>query len=308
MSWIAFLLIVVSAVLHASWNLIAKKNHMRIALYATLCIPGSLFWSNVQFWTPIPILDLPLKFWLTMAGTVLVADVFFYCIGLTYTYKKMDMASAYPMMRALPILMTAGITTVFGLGAPLPWISVIGFVLVFFGSLLMPLKSLSDFKLSNYLTPTIFFVFYTALGTTGYTIFDNIGLQILREYCAANGIEVSKPVISLTYYSTRSLCLVTTLFTVVFLLKEERAALKEYWKEKNFMPLIGGLCASGTYVLVLIAMNYVTNVSYVQVCRQLGLPIGMAAGIIFLKERSSPVKWVGVCLILIGFAIAVLCK
>lgn len=308
MSWIAFSLIVVSAVLHASWNLIAKKNHMRIALYATLCIPGSLFWSNVQFWTPIPVLDLPLKFWLTMIGTVIISDVAIYCIGLTYTYKKMDMASAYPMMRALPILMTAGVTTLLGWGEPLPWISVIGFVLVFIGSLLMPLKSFSDFKLSNYLTPTIFFVFYTALGTTGYTVFDSQGLQILREYCAANGIDVSKPVISLTYYSTRSLCLVTTLFTVVLLMKDERAAVKEYWKERNFMPLIGGLCASGTYVLVLIAMNYVTNVSYVQVCRQLGLPIGMAAGIIFLKEKSSPVKWIGVCLILIGFAVAVLCK
>ena len=74
------------------------------------------------------------------------------------------------------------------------------------------------------------------------------------------------------------------------------------------MPFVGGICASGTYVLVLIAMNYVTNVSYVQVCRQLGLPIGMAAGILVLKERSTPVKWVGVALILIGFAVAVLLK
>ena len=308
MSLIAFSLIVVSAVLHASWNLIAKKNHMRIALYATLCIPGCLIWSNVQFWTPVPVFDLPLKFWLTMVGTVVISDVFIYCIGLTYTYKKMDMASAYPMMRALPILMTAGITTLLGWGEPLPWISIVGFVLVFCGSLLMPLGKFSDFKISNYMTPTIFFVFYTALGTTGYTIFDSQALQIIREYCAANGIDVSKPVISMTYYSTRSLCLTVSMFSLVLCLKDERAAVRQYWKERNFMPLIGGLCASGTYVLVLIAMNYVTNVSYVQVCRQLGLPIGMAAGIIFLKERSAPVKWVGVGLILVGFAIAVLCK
>ncbi|MBE6405770.1 MAG: hypothetical protein E7040_07090 [Lentisphaerae bacterium] len=308
MSLIAFSLIVVSAVLHASWNLIAKKNHMRIALYATLCIPGCLIWSNVQFWTPVPVFDLPLEFWLTMVGTVVISDVFIYCIGLTYTYKKMDMASAYPMMRALPILMTAGVTTLLGWGEPLPWISIVGFVLVFCGSLLMPLKSFSDFKLSNYMTPTIFFVFYTALGTTGYTIFDSHALQILRDYCAANGIDVSKPIISMTYYSTRSLCLTATMFSLVLCLKDERAAVKQYWKERNFMPLVGGFCASGTYVLVLIAMNYVTNVSYVQVCRQLGLPIGMAAGIIFLKERSAPVKWIGVGLILVGFAIAVLCK
>ena len=304
---IAFFLIVTSAVLHASWNLIAKKNRMRIALYMLLCIPGTLLWSNVQFWTPIPVFDLPLKFWLVVAATV-ASDVFIYCIGLTYTYKKMDMASAYPMMRALPILMTAAVTTMLGLGDPIPWISVFGFLLVFCGSLLMPLKKFSDFKLSNYLSPTIFFVFYTALGTTGYTIFDSQGLQIIREYCAAHDMNVSKPIVSLTYYSTRSICLVSTLILSVLCQKQERAAVKEYWKERNFMPFVGGICASGTYVLVLIAMNYVTNVSYVQVCRQLGLPIGMAAGILILKERATPVKWCGVSLILIGFAIAVLLK
>ena len=307
MTLTAFALIVFSAVLHASWNLIAKKNRMRFAFYTLLCIPGSLFWSNVQFWTPIPLSGLPWTFWLIIAATIF-SDVFIYCIGVTQSYKRMDMASAYPMMRALPILMTAAATAILGWGAPLPWISVFGFLLVFCGSLMMPLLKFSDFKISNYLTPTIFFVFLAALGTTGYTIFDSKGLEIIRDYCAAEGMEIPKAVQSLTYYSTRSLCLVSTLLITTFSLKEERNAFFEYWRERNFMPFIGGICASGTYVLVLIAMNYVTNVSYVQVCRQLGLPIGMAAGILVLKERSTPVKWVGVALILIGFAVAVLLK
>ena len=307
MSLTAFLLIVLSAVLHASWNLIAKKNKMSIALYTALCIPGFLLWSNVQWFTPIPVEQLPWKFWLIIAGTVF-SDVFIYCIGLTWTYKKMDMASAYPMMRALPILMTAAITTAFGWGAPIPLISVAGFLLVFFGSLLMPLGKLSDFKLSNYMTPTIFFVFLAATGTTGYTVFDSKGLEVIREFCAENGMEISKPIQSLTYYSTRLICLVTTLLCVTFSLKEERKVFIGFWKDKNFMPALAGICASGTYILVLIAMNYVTNVSYVQICRQLGLPIGMLAGILVLKEKSTPIKWVGVTLILLGFSIAVLCK
>ena len=118
MSLIAFTLIVVSAVLHASWNLIAKKNRMRIAFYTLLCIPGSLFWSNVQFWTPIPLSQLPWKFWLVIAATV-ASDVFIYCVGVLNAYKRMDMASAYPMMRALPILMTAAATTSLSFGVKL---------------------------------------------------------------------------------------------------------------------------------------------------------------------------------------------
>ena len=306
MTLTAFFLLLLSVTFHASWNLIAKKSTMSITYYMVICMTSACCWLHLQFWTPVNIFALPGKYYLLMFCSVL-SDLL-YCCGLVRAYRTMEMSTAYPMMRSLPLLFTAAITGILGLGKPLTPMAFAGMSVVFAGCMLMPLKSFSDFKLSNYLTPTIFFVFYTALGTTGYTVFDSQGLQILREYCAANGIDVSKPVISLTYYSTRSLCLVTTLFTVVLLMKDERAAVKEYWKERNFMPLIGGLCASGTYVLVLIAMNYVTNVSYVQVCRQLGLPIGMAAGIIFLKEKSSPVKWIGVCLILIGFAVAVLCK
>ena len=72
------------------------------------------------------------------------------------------------------------------------------------------------------------------------------------------------------------------------------------------MPFVGGICASGTYVLVLIAMNYVTNVSYVQVFRQLGLIFGLLGGVIILKERCSMPKIVGTLLIISGLVLTVL--
>ena len=63
---------------------------------------------------------------------------------------------------------------------------------------------------------------------------------------------------------------------------------------------------SMTYTTVLIAMNYVDNVSYVQVFRQLGLIFGMAGGIFILKERFTFPKLIGVVLILSGLALTVL--
>ena len=64
--------------------------------------------------------------------------------------------------------------------------------------------------------------------------------------------------------------------------------------------------ASLTYILVLIAMNFVTNVSYVQVFRQIGLILGLAMGIFILKEKCTVTKVVGVALILIGLALTVI--
>ena len=70
--------------------------------------------------------------------------------------------------------------------------------------------------------------------------------------------------------------------------------------------MYAGICASMTYVLVLLAMNYVSNVSFVQVFRQLGLPLGMLGGMVVLKEKVPPIKWAGVALIVAGLALTVL--
>ena len=72
------------------------------------------------------------------------------------------------------------------------------------------------------------------------------------------------------------------------------------------MPFAAGAFASLTYITVLIAMNYVSNVSYVQVFRQLGLIFGLLGGIFILKERPALPKFIGVVLIITGLIITVL--
>ena len=71
-------------------------------------------------------------------------------------------------------------------------------------------------------------------------------------------------------------------------------------------PLLAGVFAGLTYILVLIAMNYVTNVSYVQGFRQLGLVIGMLEGIFILKERCTLTRVLGITLIVSGLVLTVL--
>ena len=61
-----------------------------------------------------------------------------------------------------------------------------------------------------------------------------------------------------------------------------------------------------TYILVLLAMNYVSNVSYVQGLRQLGLVIGMPEGVLILKERCTLTRVVGITLIVSGLVLTVL--
>ena len=70
MNILAFIFIVLSAVLHASWNLIAKKSYMSQALYTVICTTAMLIWLHTQFWAPVPIIRMPWQVLLLIAGSV----------------------------------------------------------------------------------------------------------------------------------------------------------------------------------------------------------------------------------------------
>ena len=281
--------------------MVARKNRMTVPFYAVICTTAMLFWIHVQFWTPVTVWKMPGRFWLMLYASVL-SDVI-YCLGLMQIYKRMEMATAYPVMRALPIILTALATFVLGWGKPLTALSCLGFLIVFSGALLMPLNSFSDFKLSNYLNLNMLFILVVACGTTGYTIFDSQAQHVLKG-CIP---DISAPIRSLTYYSTRGMALSSTLWIVCLPFKSARQDVLAFRDRKLLLQgMLAGLFASFSYALVLCAMNYVTNVSYVQVFRQLGLPIGMCLGVLILKERCTLNKVVGLILILAGLVVSVI--
>ena len=175
---------------------------------------------------------------------------------------------------------------------------------VFVGCLCMPLKSFSDFNIRSYMSVNMFFVLVTACGTTGYTIFDSMAQDVLKPI--AESMNVSKPVMSITYYSTRGITLTSTLTIITLLVSSERQKWIGFIREFNYRPFLAGVFASATYVSVLIAMNYVTNVSFVQVFRQMGLVIALALGIFILKEKGTLPKFTGVTLIIAGLIMSVL--
>ena len=55
-----------------------------------------------------------------------------------------------------------------------------------------------------------------------------------------------------------------------------------------------------TYGLVLASMNYVSNIGYVAIFRQLSIPLGAIFGIILLKESKYPPKILGIIIIVLG--------
>ena len=300
MTLTAFFLIITSATLHATWNLLTKKSKASVAFYGCASAIATCVWLHTQFWTPVKLTAMPPAFWLVTLGSV-ASDVL-YCFGLCRAYRTMEMSTAYPIMRSLPLLFTVIITSAFGIGSELTLPAVIGMGIVFIGCLMIPLPKFSDFRLSSYFDRKMLFLLFVACGTTGYTIFDSLAQKIML----ANSGGVSKTVVSPTYYTTRGVLLGIVLWCYILNNRSEKANFRAFFTERNGAPLLAGVAAGFTYVLVLMAMNYVSNVSYVQVFRQVGLIIGMSFGIIFLKEKCTATKVVGVSLILIGLAMTVI--
>ena len=300
MSFFAFVLIAFSAGMHASWNLIAKRSGMSIAFYTLLCLVSTSLWLHVQFWTPVNVFGLPGLYYLFMFGSV-VFDLS-YCIWLSRAYTTMEMSTAYPMMRSLPLIITALLTALTGWGEPLNICSITGMLIVFIGCLLMPLRKFQDFELKKYYNKQMLYILMVACGITGYTICDSQSQVWLRQALP----DLSKPVTSLTFYSCRGISLTSVLLLTVFCIPAERKTFVELLKKRSWLPVLAGLCGSLTYSSVLLAMNYVSNVTYVQVFRQLGLVFGLIGGIFILKEKGTATKFAGVALIILGLIISVL--
>ena len=75
---------------------------------------------------------------------------------------------------------------------------------------------------------------------------------------------------------------------------------------KSYHPYVAGIFAAGAYLLVLIAMSQVTNVSFVQAFRQLSLPLSAFLGFLILKEKITLVRWIALILIMVGLVLSVL--
>lgn len=304
MTPLAIVLITASAGLHATWNAIAKKSGASIAFYATLGLIGMAWSLSVQFFSPLRYLSQPSAFYAWLAA--MLASEFLNAFGLRSAYRALDMSVAYPMMRSIPILLLTAATAAFGLGSPLSARSAAGMCLVFLGCVMIPLRRFSDFKPSRYLDRSFGYILLVALGTTGYTLCDSQAQKAMAEGAAAAGIAVSRPLLALTYYSFRAMTLTPALWLAVALGRGTRAEAAELWRNRSWTPLAAGCCSSLTYVLVLMAMNFVSNVAYVQAFRQIGLLFGLVEAVFVLKERCAAPKVAGTALILAGLAVIAL--
>ena len=297
MTFTAFVLIFCSVFLHVAWNMLSKGTNPSLAFYSLMSFTAAIIWLPFFAVSDISLAQMPLEFFLLAAGSI--AGEIIYMSGLAYGYKKSDISLVYPVVRALPVMMVALVTTIFGMGKALNLLDYVGMVLITCGCFLMPLKTLKGFSIKAYCSSVIAFILMGAAGTTMYTIFDSAAIKIVRE--AAGKISVAD---TLGYLFLIEAGLAVGELCVLSFSKEEMDCFKKLLK-KPLYPIIAGVCSSSAYGLVLFAMGYVTNVSFLQAFRQISLPVGFLAGVLILHEKPYRTKIAGVAIIVAGLLVMI---
>lgn len=299
----AFLLILLSLLLHSLWHFLCKSSRKAsmtfFALFSTallLTVFSIGVWSGVLFQVPWRV------FRYAMLGAAFgVAGE----AGLILAYRTSDISLVYPMATALPVLLTLLVTRLCGWGEPLSAAATAGMVVIFCGCLAMslsggePRHSLRR-KFAT-MRKGLLGILITAVSTTGYTVFDSFGVRNIMELGG-------DPVLSAAAYSTcrESVAMVSLWLIVGVNCRRERGREELQTLRRSAAPYLAGVFAALSYLLVLVAMLHVTNVSFVQAFRQLSLPVSAALGFLILKEKPSTLRLGALALILAGLGMCIL--
>lgn len=299
MESLAVILILISGVSHTVWNFIGKNVSNTIK---------SFFWALIFYGLIylIPYAFMPDKIILVKAMIIpgLISAVFnavmFWCLQVAY--RKGDLSYVYPLKNALPIVYTTAFALVIGNFTDITPKAFIGFFCIIVGCLLLPLRHLKNFNVKNYFGIAALFAAIAALGTAGYSVIDS---NIMKAVTEADP-TCSKIQAALLYTPVQGFG--TALLIWPFMFVDRKFFGIDFTKEKVNYPLaalMGFLIATG-YILVLTAYSLADNVSYIVAFRQIGMPLSILAGILFMKEKPYFGKIAGGLIIIIGLVLTAL--
>jgi len=300
MSLTAVLLITASAFSHAGWNFISKRRAPSLAFFFVTAVSGALLVLPLLFIFRQEIAQLPPSLWGLILATG--AAQLLYFSGLAGAYRRGDISLAYPLARALPVLFVAATSFALGRGAQIGGLGLAGMLLITAGCILLPLPDFRQLRGRFYRSAVYRLALVAAAGTTGYTLLDD---YILRQLRADFAPRLSQTEITLFFIGLQVTSTALMLGLGTLLQARERRRMQDLWRDARLlrMGLLTGVVIMSTYGLVLAAMAYVTDVSYVAAFRQLSIPIGALLGMTLAGEPRHRPKLAGVGLVTIGLVL-----
>lgn len=292
---IAVALLLLSAVLHATWNFLGKRQDPTASFMLAANTLGTLALAPllIVFWRSLAAFSTPVWGLLVLTG---LAQAIYY-VGLAGAYRAGDLSLAYPLVRAVPVLLVTLLTLLLAQGNPPSRQAVAGMVLIVVGCLILPLPSFTQFRWRHYWSLAVALALVAALATVGYSILDDRALRLLR---AGSGLTAGNLAVTLVYAIVAGISASLWLGAFVALRHEDRRQLQALTRAGLRQAFLVGLFIFVGYALVLLALALVPNVGYAVAFRQLSIPLGAVLAIVLLKEPAYRPRLLGVGMVFVG--------
>ena len=299
MSLTAILLVVLSAFMHATWNLMGKKVSPTVAFFSLAFFTGTLPLTPIA----LPLIISEMATLLAILPLLLLTGVLqaLYGWGLAKAYAAGDMSITYPFARAIPVMLVALLSAAVGLQGLSGWGAYLGVALVIIGAVFLPMKHLRDLSFRNYLNLSTLYALLAALATTGYSIVDKLALDQLSAHLDDSALSIA-----IIYIWLQNILAGLLLFLGQVIRPVDRQELVRVLKTQYVNVFITGVMVILTYLLILWAMQFSDNVSYVVALRQISIPIGALLGVMVFKERLGLTKATALVMLSTGVVLILL--
>ncbi len=298
MSSIAIVLLLLSAITHAGWNYISKREHPTLSFYLVANIVGTLCVLPILYFYRSHVGMIPSIVWcyVTISGFFLAV----YMALLAGAYRYGDLSIAYPIARSLPVIFVTVGAMIIGRDTIPKWPYFIGMIFVVGGCILLPLVSIKNFSMKKFNNASYLLAVLSAVFISGYTLVDHEALRFLRE---RSGGFFNPLNATLIYMVLEAITSSIWKGVLVLISPYERKNVRIVLRKFKGAAALTGIGIYLTYGLVLASMNYVSNIGYVAIFRQLSIPLGAIFGVLLLKESRYSPKILGIIMIFVGLVL-----
>lgn len=267
------LLVLLAALLHASWNALVKVGSDPLLSLASIHVTGAVVALPIIFAVPLPN---------EACIPYLVASVGIHWLynGLLSTaYRVGDLSYVYPLSRGIAPLLVA-VASALAVGEFLQGLTVAGILLASGGIILLSFTQGCPWRRES--RPLVF-----ALGTgfsiAAYTVIDGLGVR--------HSFDV------VSYIAWLFLLEGVTFSPFVYLLRRQQ--LVEHWRQGGLTLVGGGLASVTAYGLVIYAMDS-NPMAIVSALRETSVLMAALIGALVLKEGFDKIRLTAAVLVTAG--------
>lgn len=287
MTWLGILLVALSALCHATWNLLSKSSNGPTAFSRQ-----ALRWSAICY-APLILLaqsqvQYSARYLLCILISGVAAGLYFFSLSKAYQYGNVSVA--YPIARSFPILVVTWVAALWGRFPSVAGLG--GILLIISGCFVLPMNRFAlaedGFALRNYLNRSCGWALLAAFFTSLFAVVDKIAATGIPE------LGVSATLLtSINYVYLQNLMALIIMELACFGLKQPNPGVQRP------RAIVAGLIFLVSYSLILVALIS-EPVAYVVSFRQISIVIAAVISLIWLEKARPVPRLAGILLIFIG--------